>query len=214
MPLLIKPKQTVLFTGDSITDAGRRGPEAPMGNGYARMAADLIVARHPDHANTFLNTGISGNTVRDLTDRWSDDVIRHQPDWVSLMIGINDLNRWLRQIPDQSVSPDEFADLYPPLLERVRDETKAKLILIDPFYISLDQCPDSFRALVLKHLPAYQKTVHAAVKKHKAVHVKMHDLFQRQLQHHPVDRFAPEPVHPNPSGHLLMAHAWLQALGW
>jgi len=39
---LIQDTQTVVFTGDSITDCGRRDVAAPLGNGYVKIAVDLI----------------------------------------------------------------------------------------------------------------------------------------------------------------------------
>ena len=134
MALAIKPKQTLLFTGDSITDCGRRGHAAPLGDGYVRMVNDLIAAKYPAQGLTVINTGISGNTVRDLFNRWTDDVIRYQPDWLSIKIGINDVHRFLHQTPGQSVSAEEFADLYDKIMARVKSETKAQVILVDPFY--------------------------------------------------------------------------------
>lgn len=44
----------------------------------------------PELELTFINTGISGNRVCDLRDRWQQDVINHKPDVVSILIGIND----------------------------------------------------------------------------------------------------------------------------
>ena len=214
MPFAIKPGQKVLFTGDSITDCGRRGPSAPLGDGYVRMVNDLISAKYPAHNLTIINTGISGNTVRDLFNRWTDDVIRHQPDWLSIKIGINDIHRWLRQVPDQAVNPEEFADLYEKILARVKKETKAQIVLVDPFYMSTDMSPDSWRRLVLTDLPKYQKTVSNMVRKYKTRHVKLHDMFKTQLKYTLPDRWCGEPVHPNPSGHLIMAHEWLKVMGW
>jgi lysophospholipase L1-like esterase len=140
-------------------------------------------------------------------------VIRHQPDWLSVKIGINDVHRFLRQT-EGSLDAKNFASVYERILERVRKETKAKLVLVEPFYISTDKAPDSFRRVVLEQLPSFQKAVHALAKKHRAPLVRLHTMFQEQLKHHPPDRFCPEPVHPNPSGHLLMAHEWLKAVGW
>ncbi len=214
MPFLIKPGETVLFTGDSITDAGRRDAHYPLGHGYVRMIHDLIQARYPRHGLKILNTGISGNTVRDLFNRWSDDVIRHQPDWLSIMIGINDVHRWINNVAGQSVSPEEFDELYPKILERTVKETKARLVLIDPFYISDDRHPGTHRANVLQQLDSYRKTVARLVKRYQARYVKLHDMFQAQLQYWPADRMAPEPVHPSPTGHLLMAHEWLKVMQW
>jgi len=214
MPFAIKPGQTLLLTGDSITDCGRRSANAPMGNGYASMINDLIVARYPAHRLNVINTGISGNTTRDLISRWTDDVIRYQPDWLSIKIGINDIHRYLRSVPDASVSPEEFAEYYDTLLSRVKKETKASIILVDPFYISNDTAIDSFRTKVLKELPAYIKTVEKMAKKYKARRVKTHDIFQNLLKYYPADKFCPEPVHPNVAGHLVIANAWLKEMGW
>ena len=44
--------------------------------------------------------------------------------------------------------------------------------------------------------------------------VDTHAMFAEQLKHHRADAFGDEPVHPNATGHLMMAHAWLTAMGW
>lgn len=214
MAFAIKPGSTVLFTGDSITDADRRGNHFPLGNGYVHMAVDLITARYPGHELKFINTGISGNTVRDLHNRWTDDVIRHQPDWLSIMIGINDVHRWVHKVEGQSVSPEEYADLYPKILDRVKKETKAQLVLIEPFYMSLDAESGSYRSNILAKLKAYQSTAEKLAKQHKTRYVRFHEMYQKLLKIHPADRFCNEPVHPNLTGHLTMAHEWLKVMGW
>jgi lysophospholipase L1-like esterase len=213
MAFAVKPGQSVLFIGDSITDCGRRGAEAPMGSGYVRQVRDLIVARYPAHQVQIINKGIGGNTVRDLTHRFTDDCIRHQPDWVSVKIGINDIHRWLRNVPETSVTPEEFDQMYEALLVRLKKETKAGIILVDPFYISRETCPDSFRAGVLEHLPRYLGTVHRLVRKYKTRHVRTHEVFAKLLKHYEPDLFCPEPVHPNLTGHLVIADAWMKAMG-
>ncbi|MCE9590368.1 MAG: SGNH/GDSL hydrolase family protein [Planctomycetes bacterium] len=215
MPFAIKPTQTVLFIGDSITDCGRRGgASAPLGDGYVRMASELIVAKYPAHRLNLLNRGISGNTVRDLHDRWSDDVIAHKPDWLSIKIGINDLHRWHNNVAGASVSPKEFAELYDAILARVKKETRANVVLVDPFYLSTDTYPGTPRAIIMEKLPLYIKTVHKMVKKYKTRHVKTHEVYQKILKHHNPESLCPEPVHPYASGHIVIAHEWLKTVGW
>ncbi len=214
MPFVIKPSQTLLFIGDSITDTGRRAAEAPLGCGYVRQIRDLMVAKYPAHQIKVINTGIGGNTTVELTDRWTEDCINHQPHWISIKIGINDIHRWLRAFEGQSTGPDDFALLYDRLLTRIQKETKAKVILVDPFYISTDRHEDSFRSQVLKHLPQYLKAINTLAKKYQTRHVKTHRVYQTLLERYEADQFCAEPVHPNPSGHLVIAHAWLKAMGW
>lgn len=213
MAFALKPHQTVLFIGDSITDCGRLAADSPLGTGYVRMIRDLIVARYPAHELKIINKGIGGNTVQNLTDRWSDDCIRFQPDWISVKIGINDVHRTLRKTPD-AVPADMFDTLYDQILTRVSKETKARLVLVDPFYISTERCSDSFRHLVLENLKPYWKTVERLARKYKARHVRTHLAYQKLLQHYPADQFCHEPVHPQPGGHLVIAHEWLKVMGW
>jgi acyl-CoA thioesterase-1 len=211
----IQTGQTVLFTGDSITDCGRRAEHHPLGAGYVRMAADLINARYPANGCRFINTGIGGNCVRDLLDRWSDDVVRFQPDWLSVMIGINDLHRHLGGGPD-AYGPDVFAQLYERILIRAAGETQARLVLLTPFYMSTDRPGDAhgWRGRVMQAISAYIEIVRHMADTYNALLVDTHAVFQQQLQYHRADEFGDEPVHPNTTGHLLLAHEWLRALDW
>jgi len=209
----VRDGATFVFIGDSITDCGRRDTQAPFGNGYARMAIDLITARYPERRITFVNEGISGNTVLELRNRWHDDVLRHKPDWLSIKIGINDLHR--RFNPNiEKVPPDRYETLYREILDRTRAATKAKIVLIDPFYISNDSDSASLRAEVLKMLPQYIARVEKLAREYKTLRVRTHEAFQRQLRHRPADRFCPEPVHPFASGHMVIALELLKVLGW
>ena len=215
MAFAIKPGQTVLFTGDSITDCGRRGEARPLGGGYVRMAVDLINARHPANNCRFINTGIGGNIVRDLFDRWTDDCINHQPDWLSIMIGINDNHRYLSGNPDL-YDVAGYEDYYDTILARADEETEARLVLMTPFYMSRARPTeaDGWRGRVMESLPAYIRVVEKLARRYRAKLVRTHDMFQEQLKRHRPDEFGGEPVHPNATGHLLIAHAWLKTMGW
>jgi acyl-CoA thioesterase-1 len=215
MPFAIQPGQTVLFTGDSITDCGRRAEHRPLGAGYVRMAVDLINARYPDNGCRFVNTGIGGNIVRDLFDRWTDDCIRYQPDWLSVMIGINDLHRWLSGGQDMYDAAG-YEDLYRKILARAREETGARLVLVTPFYMSTAAPGEEqgWRGRVMKALPAYIAATERLAGEFDALLVQTHEMFQRQLKLHAADEYCAEPVHPNATGHLLIAHEWLKAVDW
>jgi lysophospholipase L1-like esterase len=204
--------QTVVLTGDSITDCGRRGDQAPYGNGYVARAIELIGARYPERKINFINTGIGGNTVQNLRDRWEDDVLNFKPDWVTIKIGINDLHRTLAQTPE-STPPDVYEATYRGILQRTRD-AGAKVVLIDPFFISLETSDDSFRKKVLDFLPEYLSIVEKLSKEFETLHVYTHQLFLEQLKYRPAQYFCPEPVHPYTSGHIVIAHGLLNVLGW
>ncbi|MBN1348092.1 hypothetical protein JXJ21_01650 [candidate division KSB1 bacterium] len=84
MALQIESGQTILFIGDSITDCGRRATERPLGNGYVKLFADLVAIREPEKQITIINKGIGGDRVTGMQNRWTDDVMRHHPDWLSI----------------------------------------------------------------------------------------------------------------------------------
>lgn len=212
MAIKIRDGQTILFIGDSITDCGRRASDRPLGGGYVKLFADMVRIRQPRKRVTFINKGIGGDTVPGLRDRWSDDVMRHKPDVLSVKIGINDLHSYLlaREVP---VGPKLFREAYDDILGRTRKGLpRCRILLIDPFYISIDKSPSSIRREVLGLLPQYTKVVHAMSRKYGTCLVKMHDIFQKLLKSHDADTFCPEPVHPNLTGHMAIAEAVYDAL--
>ncbi len=209
----IQDGQTVVFIGDSITDAGRMADFYPLGSGYVKLTVDLITARYPERKIRYFNEGIGGHTVQNLRDRWHDDVIIHQPDWLTVKIGINDLHQMLFG-GGYNLPPAEFERIYREILEVTKDKTKARLVLIDPFYISQEPDPNTYRGKVLAVLPEYIGVVEKLAGEFGALHVRTHDLFMEQLKCRPADAFCPEPVHPFASGHLVIALGLLEALGW
>ena len=114
----IQENAVVLFQGDSITDAGRlRDDPEHMGGGYAALAAAWFSARFPERRVRFLNRGISGNRTADLRARWQRDCIDLRPDWVSILIGINDT--WRRYDRSDPTSTEAFAANYRAILEQI-----------------------------------------------------------------------------------------------
>ncbi len=208
---LVQDGQTYLFQGDSITDAGRRATAAPFGTGYAKFFIDIVTANYPERQINWINKGIGGNRTTDLFDRWTDDAIRFQPDWVSILIGINDLHSVLRGT-EPNVPVDLYREKYDAILTRLDQETDAQVLLIDPFYMSTDASADSFRTLVLETIPDYIAVSQEMAKAHGCRHIAMQDIFTAHLQHRAPDFYCAEPVHPGPAGHILIATEMLKAL--
>jgi acyl-CoA thioesterase I len=209
--IAIQDGQTVLFIGDSITDCGRRGADAPLGSGYVRIASELITSRFPDRKIRYINKGIGGNKVTDLRNRWQDDVVYHRPDWLSIKIGINDLGSYLNQV-DGGVAPELFEETYDYILEETKSKLGCPVLLISPFYISRDRSGATSRSRLLENLPRYIEIVERMSEKYDTRLVKTHDIFQNQLKYRDADTFCPEPVHPHQAGHVVIAEAVVEAL--
>ncbi len=83
--------KTILFQGDSITDAGRsRENDANTGIGYPTLVKGELGLSYPNQYNIY-NRGISGNRVVDLYARIKKDIINLKPDIMSILIGVNDI---------------------------------------------------------------------------------------------------------------------------
>ena len=95
MSVPFKANDLILFTGDSVTDCDRnRNDPVSLGFGYAGSIARQLGMNFKDLDLRIQNTGISGNRTCDLIDRWNTDCIDLQPDWVSILVGVN--NTWRR----------------------------------------------------------------------------------------------------------------------
>ncbi len=208
----IEDGETMLFIGDSITDCGRRGAAAPLGSGYVGLFSELATTRYPDRQIRYINKGIGGNKITDLSERWRDDVLFHKPDRLSIKIGINDLHSHLRGA-DGGVSPELFAELYDRVLALTKQELGCPVVLITPFYISRDNSGQTFRSQVLELLPRYIETVEALSKKYDTRIVRLHAIFQQHLEYRDAEVFCPEPVHPNRAGHLVIAEGVMDVMG-
>ncbi len=211
MSFMIKSGQKVVCIGDSITDCGRRAESAPLGNGYVKYFNDLVVAHYPERNISVINKGISGNTIIDLENRWEDDVIYHRPDWLTILIGINDLHYVLRKDPNwQECVSEKFAQRYEEILAETKNKLKCGIILLEPFYISADSS-NKWRSSVLSELKKYVSAVRKISEKFGTGLVKLQEIFQKQLKYRDSETFCPEPVHPNTSGHILIASELFEA---
>ena len=204
-----KPQQKILFIGDSITDADRRGQSAPYGAGYVGLVRNFLVARYPELHLQVVNRGIGGNTTRDLLDRWETDVLAEQPDWLSLKIGINDVWRGFRGNPHEAVPLPEYVASLRSLLDQTRARTNARLILLTPYMIEADRA-QPMRA----EMDRYGRAVTALAQEYGAVLVDTQAAFDVALQHTTPQDWAADQIHPNGPGHAIIALAFLRVVGF
>jgi len=210
----IAPHSKLVFIGDSITDCERARPVGEGlfgagGKGYVSLVDGLLGAIAPAHAIRVVNMGTSGNTVLDLQARWQTDVVALKPDWLVIMIGVNDVWRQF-DLPYQTeihVSPETYARTLDDLVASTKASVKG-LVLMSPFYIEPN------RADAMRHrMDEYGAIMRHTATRHGALFVDVQAAFDGVLQHLHANALAWDRVHPNNIGHAIIARAFLNAVG-
>lgn len=210
--MLIAPGSKLLMIGDSITDCGRARPVAEgneVGSGYVSLVNALLGAVYPSHCIRVFNMGVNGNTVRDLKARWRKDVLDQQPDWLVIFIGINDVWRQfdtpLRT--EQHVLIDEYRRELDGLIRQTAPHLQG-LVLMTPYFLEPNR-DDPMR----EAMDAYRGVVSELAATHNAVLVDTQSAMDALLeQAHPM-ALAWDRIHPNQTGHMALALAFMRAIG-
>ena len=212
----IQAGSKLLFIGDSITDAGRSEggettpwtPNVGLGHGYVNLVNALMLVERPEQNIRIINKGLSGNTVLDLKQRWDDDVLAHKPDWLSVMIGINDVWRQFDtpQRTESHVGPELYEATLRELLAKTRPQLSG-LVLMSPYMIETN-LSDPMR----QQMDTYGAIVKSVAADLDAIYVDTQAAIDRVLQHvHPMS-LAWDRIHPGTAGHMILARAFLAAM--
>lgn len=207
----IQKNERLVMIGDSVTDCGRDRPigeRGGLGSGYPALLNAMLSSRHPELAIRVTNTGVSGNTVRDLKARWQSDVLDLAPAWVSVMIGINDVWRQF-DCPLQTerhVLPEEYRSTLEFLVRETLPRVKG-LVLVTPVFMDTNR-QDPMRA----RCDEYAAIVRDIAQRTGALLADPQVSFDRYFAHcHPMS-MSWDYVHPNLTGHMMIADAIYQAL--
>ena len=146
---LIKPGDTILFQGDSITDAGRKrhvltpNSDAGLGRGYAWLAAAQLLIDRPDANLKIFNRGNSGNKVYQLAERWQADCLDLKPDVLSILIGVNDF--WHTLDGSYKATVEKYETDYQALIKRTKAALpNVKLVICEPFSLKAGKVNDKW----------------------------------------------------------------------
>lgn len=189
---------TIVFQGDSITDAGWQSAADGFGDGYVKIVADWLSSNKKDF--TCYNRGISGNRAPDLVARWDNDTISLQPDILTLLIGINDVNH--KFVLGTPTSAEAFeADLHTiiqPLASR-----GVKIIMMQPFVV---------RKNLFNHSPEWEElfqglsaAMEKVASKHNCVLIRTGEIFDAHVKQNPDIGYALDGIHPDEEGKKLLA---------
>lgn len=211
----IQTGSRLVMTGDSITDVGRLRPVGDgaygeLGRGYVAFIDAMLRAAQPGEPVHVVNTGVGGDTTRLLRKRWQADVLDLKPDWLSIMIGANDVWRQFDHpyTPSEHVLIDEFEANLRWMIEKTQPGLNG-LVLMTPYFV--EPCrTDAMRAM----MDQYGDVVRRLAGECGAILVDTQAAFDAALVHVHAMSFSFDRVHPNDAGHMLLARAFLSAVGF
>jgi lysophospholipase L1-like esterase len=195
----------VMFTGDSITDCDRA---RPIGDGFGKMGNSYVArlfidtwADFPNHNIHYLNSAISGNTTKMLLDRFDTDVLAYNPDYVFMMIGVNDVWRHFdgSRFTETLISPKETAENMEKMILKTI-ATGAKPVILSPYFLDRNH-EDPMRKMV-DEINVYYKELAA---KYNIGYIDVQAKFDEYLKNGSSYILSADRVHPKTVGISLMA---------
>jgi lysophospholipase L1-like esterase len=212
----LKKGDTILFQGDSITDAGRsRNAEGSannmraLGHGYPLMIGADLMLDNPSLALRIFNRGISGHKVPDLQKRWDKDCIQVKPNLLSILVGVNDIWHKLNGKYDGTV--ESYLQGFKSLLAETKQKLPGTTIIVcEPFALKTGAVND-------KWFPEFEQRRAAAREASDsigAVWVPFQKMFDDAVAAGVAPEFwAADGVHPSIAGNALMAATWRKVVG-
>lgn len=213
--MLIKNDSKLVMIGDSISDFERARPRGEglagaLGKSYIALIDALLRTAYPESRIRVVNMGVSGDNVRDLKNRWTTDVLDLKPDWVSILIGTNDVWRQFDSPlnTDSHVGPAEYESTLNSLVESTLQKVSG-CVLMTPFYMEPNQ-KDPMRA----RMDEYGAIVKKVAEKNHVLSIDLQAEFDSYLRYYYSASMAWDRVHPDPVGHTIIARAFLNAIGY
>ena len=206
----------ILFYGDSITDMGRdRESEHPafkMGVGYPNFIAGELHFNEPNRYE-IVNRGISGNRIVDLYARIKVDVWNHNPDVLSILIGVNDV--WHEWSVQNGVEIERWEKVYRMLIEDTKKQLPdLKIIICEPFILegsatnNTAEIPNKFE--IFSQIYDYAKVVKKLAEEYNLYFLPLQEVFTKKAKEVGAEALLDDGVHPTVAGANVIANEWLK----
>lgn len=205
--MVLKEKDTLLLTGDSITDAGRTcsdNPETSLGDGYPAVIAKALAEKYPELGVKVINRGIGGNRTDDILRRMESDHLALHPDVITLLIGINDVWRHFDSPYLRQIDPPEYRENMAKILAQFKAAARAVYVLL-PFMV-LRPCDEPMYVMAME----YREIAREEAQKAGVKIVDLQAVFDAAMKNEAPKEFSADAIHPTLKGHELIANALLE----
>ena len=201
--------KTFLFQGDSITDAGRSHDRDDwMGSSYPTITAGILNQFFPGEIR-FLNRGESGNKSIDLYARMKEDCIRLKPDFISVLIGVNDV--WHEISHGTGCNAQQFEWYCRRFYERVLTELPGVQILVLEPFVTKGSLYDGERWNTFRSAVEINASISAKLaREYNLAFIPLQRTFDLAASTFGPEAVTIEGVHPTQFGHSIIAKALVQ----
>lgn len=198
---LIKHKDPLIwvFTGDSITHGAKHTHGY---RSYPEIFEERIRWELGRRRDIIINTGISGNTAKDILDDFDWRISQFKPNVVSIMIGTNDCSK-------KDIGLDAFEHSLDSLLTRIR-ELKAIPVFHTPNVIISEKAPERAK------LSEFVSVIRSLTEKKEVILIDNYTYWQNAIQTqgeiYIFKNWLNDPLHPNGAGHSEIARLLFKKL--
>ena len=204
----------ILFQGDSVTDCERsRNYDSHVGTGYPLLVKARLGFDYPNEYE-FLNRGVSGNRVVDLYARIKADIINLRPDYLSILIGVNDV--WHEIAEGNGVDAQKYEKIYSMLIEEIKAVLPdTKIMILEPFCLkgsateNTEEQPDKWNEFNTEVRSRAAKA-RAVAEKYKLPFIPLQQKLDECSQKTGTAYLLADGVHPTSMGHELIAREWIK----
>lgn len=201
-----------LFQGDSITDDGREDDDRinyGLGKGYPLLvASDFLRNKKCDFG--FLNRGVSGDRITDIYARIKEDIINLKPDFMSILVGVNDVAHELTM--QCGVDEVKYEKIYSMLIEEIKIALPdIKIIILEPFVLkgtATIEMWTQFNEEVKKRAEAAKRVA----EKYSLAFVPLQNLFDDAASDGNYEYWSADGVHPTAAGHQIIKEELMKAI--
>jgi len=191
---------SIVFLGDSITQAGKQ-PE-----GYTTLFK--VFCDINGFEVDVINAGIGGHKSNDMLARLQKDVLSHNPTWVSISCGVNDVWHSFKEKPTGVPLPQYQKNMTEIVDRCLNSGAKVILLTSTPIYEKIDSAQN-------QKLKPYNVFLRQLAKDKKIILCDLSkiflNLYGKKLRD---DRLLTlDGVHMNPRGNRIMAAEIIKSLG-
>lgn len=210
--MILENNSKLIMIGDSVTDCGRDyNWIASYGDGYVNLVNAFLTALSPESKISVINKGVNGNTILDLEERFEEDVLSLNPDYLTIMIGINDVWRQFDAVLQPNTryaSEEKFYDTYTKLIKSVKDKVK-QIFIFSPFMI-IDTKDYPMRNMTERYAQICKKVA----EENGLIYIDVQKEFDKFTNHLSSYILSADHVHPNVQGHTIIAKAFLDSINF